>query len=164
MLRDLGHEVLLAAEQGLHGQGDGTIVNCGYALDCIVITHDLLHGEHGVEVARQIRTRGGKVICVHGGPDQEPEQSVGRILFHWHEWYPRLSKWDGLVEIGDLRHPTKWYPRSKIHTRIRETDQPAFEQYLRKKAEERHKPLVQRKKKVARQQRQWDIGSGSEAS
>ena len=164
MLRDLGHEVLLAADQGLHGQGDGTVVECGHALGCVVITHDELHGQDGVDVARQIHTHGGKVICVHGGPDQEPEQSVGRILFHWHEWYPRLSKWDGLVEIGDLRQRTKWYSHSMIHMRMRESDKPAFEKYLKKKVDDRHKPLARRTKKIPHQQREWDIDSGSEAS
>lgn len=152
MLRRLGHEVTTAKEQGLHREKDYRLVAWAHSLGHMFITFDALRGQSGMEVAREIKTNGGRVIYIGGGPEQEPERALGRFLFHWPEWFPHLREHSGLVEISDTKHNIRWYPASRIQQRVRKAHRPAFDEYLKKRAEARMKPLKRSRRRRAHPQ------------
>lgn len=162
MLRKLGHEVTTAAEQELHKtKDDGQLVAWARTFDHILITFDELRAEGGLRVAQEIKADGGKVIRIGGGPEQEPEHALGKLLFHWHTWNTYFAEDDGLVQIGDLQR-IKWYPRSEIEIRVRKVDRPAFDEYVRHRQEAKQRPLKRSKRRKRHpQQQEWDISGGA---
>ncbi len=162
MLRQIGHEVRTALEEGLQQEVDAKLVARANLLGAIFLTFDDLRGQSGMEVAQEIAVNGGKVIRIGGGPDQPDEKALGRLLFHWPEWYRRLDKRDGLVEISDIKQNIKWYPRGHIRMRIRPVHRPAFDEYLKERKEARKKPLKrQRRPRTGTQQATFHITNGA---
>ena len=53
----------------------------------VFLTFDLLRGESGALVAKQICEFGGRVLKVVGGPEQDAYRAVGRILLSFAKTY-----------------------------------------------------------------------------
>ena len=155
LLRKLGHEVTTAQEQALHAEKDDSVlVRWAQTFDHIFITFDDLRAESGMRVAREIKVDGGKVIKIGGGPAQEPERALGKLLFHWHDWIARFEEEDGVVEIGDLK-PLRWYPRSRIEVRVRRIHRAEFDEYVKRREEAKKRPLKRsRRRRQHPQQRE----------
>ena len=162
-LKQLGHEVTTAVEQNLHQEKvDAKLVARAHLLGAVFLTFDDLRAQSGMEVAREIAGNGGKVIRIGGGPDQPDEKALGRLLFHWPEWHPKLEKRDGLVEISDIKQKIRWYPRGRIRMRVRPVDRPAFDEYLREREAARKKPLKRRRRRrTDPQQAEFNVNSGA---
>ncbi len=161
MLRLLGHHVTTARDQGLHKEKeDARLVAWARTFNHVLITFDYLRGESALQVAQEIKLNGGRVIRIGGGPEQEPERALGKLLFHWHDWQAYFAQEDGLVEIGDIRHQLRWHPRSRIEMRIRPVDRAAFDEYVARREESKKRPLKRsRRRRTHPQQQQFDIGS-----
>ncbi len=53
--------------------------------------------------------RGGKVIRIHGSPEQDPLQALGKILLHrskWLEFFKTYGRGVATVQMGDCRLKT----------------------------------------------------------
>jgi hypothetical protein len=163
MLRQIGHDVTTAFEQNLHQEkSDAKLVAHAHLLSAVFLTCDYLRGQSGLEVAQEIAANGGKVIRIGGGPDQADEKALGRLLFHWPEWYPKLEKGDGLVDIMDIKQTIVWYTRRTIRSRVRPIHRPAFDEYLRGREEARKKPLKRsRRRRRDSRQGEFNVNSGA---
>jgi hypothetical protein len=162
-LRQLGHEVTTAHEQNLDQEKDDSkLVARAHVLGAVFLTFDDLRAQSGMRVAREIAVNGGRAIRIGGGPDQPDERALGRLLFHWPEWYPKLKRNDGLVEISDIKQSIRWYPRGRIRMRVRPIDQPAFDEYLREREAARKKPLKRsRRRRRDPRQAEFNVNSGA---
>ena len=91
---------------------------------------DLLRGQSGARVAAELILRGGKVIQIRNGPEQPLMKALGRLLFHYPEWQPFLTKGDGVAVISDIRNPCKLYTPQEYSQTIHDTSRPHFDEYL----------------------------------
>jgi hypothetical protein len=147
LLRKLGWDVRTACDEGLAGKvGDDKLVHRATELDRIFITLDELRAQHGKDVARELRTNGGKVIQIKGGTGQHPYKALGRLLFHFIEWEQFLHVKDGVVVISDIGHNCMTYTPRRYHHRFHQTDVKQFEQYLAKRRRKLVRPRGRRKK------------------
>jgi len=162
MLKKLGHEVTTAAEQGLHKEkDDARLVAWARIHNHTFITFDHLRGYSARDVAQEIKLNGGRVILIGGGPEQEPERALGKILYHWQTWSGYFEQEDGLVQISDLKKP-KFFPRSEIEYRVRGMDRPLLQEYVRERQEARKRPLKRSKRRKADpQQQEFDVSGGA---
>src|ERR1700674_640409 len=90
------------------------------------LSFDQHRGQAGVDVATELKERGGRLIRIGGGPQQKPERALGRFLFHYPEWYPLLEKYEGKIEISDTKNNCMFYPRGESRIELRRVDDPDF--------------------------------------
>lgn len=96
MLRKLGWDVETAYQARLAVKTlDVNLLIYARGHDRIYVTFDDLAGEEGERVGRELRKNGGNIIQIHGGADQDKYRIVGKLLFHYPEWYPFQVKCDG---------------------------------------------------------------------
>ena len=114
--------------------------------DRIAITFDEFKAEQGVQIAQELRLRGGKIIRISGGPEQNPYRAVGKLLFHYPEWHPFLLTNDGICIISDVRvQSCHIYTPEQFHQRIDPLGAEQFTQYLEKR---KRRPYHRRKRRV----------------
>lgn len=114
MLRALGWTVNTVYEFGIEHMDDAALVAWAREHGFTFISFDKFRGETRARVHEELRLRGGKVIVIAGGPAQPVERAVGRLLFHYPEWYPKLSNEDGRIQIGDLSASLRWESRARL--------------------------------------------------
>lgn len=133
MLRSLGWQVDTVYQHGLgEEKNDANLISWARSFGFVFVTFDLLTKEQGFQVNREIKRRGGKVIVIHGGPEQDPQRALGRMLFHWPDWFLLLEKQHGRLEIKDLRQGIKFIPRGRLSGRVLPVGEDAFDPYLEK--------------------------------
>lgn len=72
MLRSAGWDVETAHEAGLSGKIDDVqLLIDARSKGRIFVTFDGLKAQHGQQIARELRTNGGKILQIHGGAEQE---------------------------------------------------------------------------------------------
>jgi len=163
-LRKLGWEIETVYQHGLEREkDDARLVAWARTFDFVFLTFDNLRGEQGARVAREIRERRGKVISIWGGPNQSIERALGRLLFHYPDWFPFLERYDGRVDITDLRNLCKMLPRSKLRGSFRQTGERQFEDYIEKRTRPRATEARPRRRRrpTPREQSHMDIGAAS---
>ena len=113
----------------------------------IGITFDELRAKQGLDIASELKLRGGKVIRIQGGPEQHPFRAIGKLLFHFENWYEFLTASDGVCVISDTRPCRNCTPEQYIH-RFHHMNTTQFTEYLKhykqrpyKKRERRPKPI-----------------------
>ncbi len=147
LLRKLEFDVRTAYDEDLAGKvEDYRLVRRANEQDRIFITFDGLKAEAGAKVARELRTRGGKVIKMRGGPDQDHYRALGRFLFHYPDWQPFLHTCDGVVVISDVKQSCITYTPTDYHQTYHQTDARQFELYLAKRKAKPYRPRGRRKK------------------
>lgn len=136
-----------AYEAGLSGKIDDVQLLI-YARDNgrIFLTFDDLKAEHGQQIARELRTGGGKIIQIRGGAEQEKHRIVGKILFHYPDWVQFLSTNDGISIISDIRHNCRTLIPEEYHQRYHATDAEQFTDYLEEKKKRLIQPLKRKRK------------------
>ena len=149
----MGWDIETAKQAGLTGKIDD-VVWVKYAREHkrISLTFDELRAEQGIRVTRELRLYGGQIIRLQGGSDQNKYRAVGRLLFYYPDWYPFLSKSDGISVISDVRNQVcKNFTPEAYHQKYHRTDAEQFKVYLGKRIKKpyKHRP---RKKKIAPEQ------------
>jgi len=120
----------------------------------IAITFDKLKADQGARVAHELRKNGGHVIRIQGGPEQDKYRAVGKLLFHYPEWYPFLTSSNGMSIIGDVRTAScRNYTPEEYQQKFYPTDAKQFTEYLKKRKDRPYKPRPH-KKKIAPEQQQ----------
>lgn len=144
LLRQLGFDVETACEAGLAGKvRDAKLLIHARENNRIYVTFDKLRAEEGAEVARELRQNGGQIIQIKGGAEQDKFRIIGKLLFHYPDWYPFLSTKNGISIISDIRKQSYQNLTPKdYHQKYHPTDAKQFTQYLaeRKKKQLRRKP------------------------
>lgn len=144
MLSRLGWDVKTAQQAGLTGKiPDVKWVIYARKHHRIAITFDELRGQHGEEVSRELRRRGGKIVRVSGSSD--PFRSIGKLLYHYPNWYRFLKDNNGVSVIHDINpQRCKNFTPEEYHHTCHPTDAKLFEEYLKKR---RKRPYHPRKRK-----------------
>ena len=146
-MRLFGWDVKTAYEAGLSGKvEDVQLLIYASGNDRILLTFDSLKAEAGQQIARELRTGGGKIIQIHGGAEQEKYRIVGKILFHYKDWVQFLSINDGISIISDIRHNCRNLTPEEYHQRYHAIDAEQFTAYLEKKKERLIQPLKRKRK------------------
>ena len=142
----LGWDVETAWQAKLDGKiNDVKWVKYARKKDRIAITFDEFKASQGVKIAHEWRLHGGKIIRVSGGPQQDRFRAVGKLLFHYPDWYPFLLDSEGISIIADVRKQSCHnYTPEEYHQKIDSTDSEQFTKYLEKR---RHRPYHRRKRK-----------------
>lgn len=113
----------------------------------ISITFDELTAKQGEEVSQELRLRGGKIIRLQGGPEQDKYRALGKLLFHYPDWYPFLFTNNGVSVIADIRiQSCKNYTPEKYHQKYHPIDAVQFTEYLEKRSRRPYKPRPRKKK------------------
>jgi len=148
LLLQLGWDVETAQQAGLTGKIDDVVwIRYAKKHGRIAITFDELKGQQGEKVSRELRQRGGNVLRVQGGPEQNKYRAVGKLLFHYPEWYPFLSASDGVSVISDVRRQScRSYTPEQYHQHCHPVDAEQFTEYL--KSRRQRKPYRPRKRKT----------------
>ncbi len=150
MLQALDHHVETAFDHGLASEKDDSrLVAYARMYGFVFLTFDDLRGEQGAKVNWEIRQRGGKVLHVGGGPEQPPERAVGRIMYHWPEWFEFLASQDGRVDLHDVKNPCKLSPRTRLGGTVEITDARHFDEYLDRLEEAKMRPLKRTRRSEA---------------
>ena len=153
ILQKLEWDVRTAYEESLAGKAkDYLLVIRANQLKRTLITFDELAGESGALVARELRTYGGKVLRIMGGPEQPPYRALGKLLFHHENWYPFLDTHDGVVVISDTKQSCRLYTPEMYHQTYHQTDAKQFEDYLAKRKEKVRHSRHRRQKTISKDQ------------
>lgn len=145
-LRKLDWDVRTAYDEQLGGKiKDYLILRRANELDRVFLTLDELRGESGTEIARELRTNGGKTLQIMGGPGQDFYRAIGKLLFHYLDWTQFLEANDGIVIVSDLKQNCKCFTPEQYHQEYHSTDAKQFEQYLAGRAVAKLKPLKRRR-------------------
>ena len=84
----------------------------------------------GIKMQEEIRDNGGKLLTISGGPEQELERAVGRILFQAPEWRKLLGQHDGWFHVSDAREGGfTWKSRQQLMWGARQIIDPHFYEY-----------------------------------
>lgn len=110
----------------------------------IYVTFDKLRGESGRSIGRELRKNGGNVIQIHGGDDQNEYRIMGKLLFHYPEWFPFQAKYDGVTVISDVKKNCINYTPDAWHHKYHKLDAEQFTAYLKK---QQTKPYKRRPRK-----------------
>jgi hypothetical protein len=149
LLLRLGWDVETVYQHGIDKEPeDYRVLGWARAQQRTLITFDQLRGQPGIDVLRELRDRGGKLIQVGGGPQQAPERALGRLLFHYPDWHPWLEQRDGRVQISDTKHNCRMFGRREPSPRLRKTDDAQFDPYLDARAEARKRPIKRIRRRV----------------
>jgi hypothetical protein len=141
-LRKLSWDIKTAYEANLSGKiADVNLLIHARGENRIYITFDELRGESGVSVGRELRRHGGNVVQIHGGADQDEYRIVGKLLFHYPDWYPFQIKHDGVTIISDIKHNCINYAPGEWHHKYHKLDAEQFTAYLEK---QKRKPYKRR--------------------
>jgi len=154
-LRALDFDVATVYELKLENEKqDSRLVAAARAFERVFITFDQLKNDSGLQVARELRQRGGHVLRILGGPDQDPMRAVGRFLFWLPDWMPDLERESGYGTINDLKNNWVWWsPDDLIQRRVPQQaiefrDPHYFEQYLSERAIRKTLPLPPKKQRA----------------
>lgn len=133
MLRRLGWDIETAQDAGLTGKIDDTKwVIYARKRNRIGITFDELRAKQGEKVSRELRRRGGKIIRINGAHNEY--RAIGKLLYHFHDWYPFLKNSEGISVLSDIRpQGFKNLTPEEYHQNYHRVDAQLFKPYLERK-------------------------------
>ncbi|MBA7505275.1 hypothetical protein ES706_03941 [subsurface metagenome] len=148
LLRQLGWDIETAQQANLTGKIDDVAwVIYAREHNRIAITFDELRAEQGERVARELRQNGGHIIRIQGGPEQDKYRAVGKLLFHYPDWYPFLTNNNGVSIIADVRTAScRNCTPEEYHQKYHPTDAEQFNRYLKKRKLRPYKPRPRKRK------------------
>lgn len=109
------------------------------------ITFDELRAQQGLDIASELKLHGGKVIRIQGGPEQHPYRSVGKLLFHYEDWYQFFKDSDGVCVISDTNKPCRLCNPEQYVQRYHHLNIEQFNEYL---TAYKKRPIKKRKRKA----------------
>ena len=118
----------------------------------IGITFDELRAEQGLDIASEMKLRGGKLIRIQGGPEQHPYRSVGKLLFHYEDWRNFFVVHDGVCVISDTNRPCRNCIPEEYIQRYHRLNIKQFNEYLTEYKKRPYKKRKQKPKPVADEQ------------
>jgi hypothetical protein len=144
MLRQLGWDIETAQDVGLTGKiPDVKWVIHARKKHRISLTFDELKAKEGETVSRELRKRGGKIIRINGAGNEF--RAIGKLLYHYQEWYPFLKDNNGVAVLSDIRpQGCKTYTPEEYHQHYHRRDAKLFEKYLKKR---KNRPYRRRKRR-----------------
>lgn len=148
MLAALGWDIQTAQDVGLTGKIDDVEwVIHSRKVNRIAITFDELKAEQGVIISRELRRRGGKIVRVNGRLNDY--KAIGKILYHFLEWYPFLIENDGVAVLGETKpQGCTCYTPEEYHQHYHLKDSQKFaSEYLKNKKIKNISPKKKRQRK-----------------
>lgn len=112
--------MLFAPHAGIDVTNDTRLVRWARRHRRILVRHDTTPDKRTrLELYPEIYKNGGKLICVHGGPQQDPLISLGKILAHLDKWLAFFgANAGGVVVVGAerIRYMDKEYLLSQVQS------------------------------------------------
>jgi len=157
MLRQLGWDIETAEEAKLTGKiPDYKWVAHARKNHRIAITFDELKGEHGEKVSRELRRYGGQVVRINGARNEY--RAIGKLLYHFRDWYLFLQQGDGISVISDVgAHGFNNYTPQAYHQHFHKLNAKLFEEYIERRKNRPYKPRNRRTKSTPNGQEQMII-------
>lgn len=149
MLRALGWDVRTVYEEGTEEeQDDVNHLIKARSLGRVLITFDQLRAESGARVAAELLLGGGKLIQITRDPAQDLHRALGRLLFHYPDWYPFLDVSHGVAVVSDInRNPRLYTPRQYSQT-VSSSSKRHFEEYVAAWEVKRREPSRVRRRRL----------------
>lgn len=149
-LRWIGWDVETARQHGLENEPhDERIVAHGRSIGRAVISFDLYEGLTRAKVFDELKQNGGKVIVIHGGPGQECDEAVGKLLYHRPKWGSFFATDDGWVEIKDLstgQTACEMRRAANLRATIQYSEVKQMQGYLKRLQAAKGKPIARAKR------------------
>lgn len=148
MLQKLGWDIETANEAGLAGKiNDTKWVVHSRQQKRIAITFDELKAKQGEQVSRELRRHGGKIVRINHASNEY--HAIGKILYHFKDWYPFLTEYDGVCVISDTGpQGFKKYNPEEYHQHYHPNDAQLFTAYLEKHKNRPYKPRSKKPKPI----------------
>ena len=67
----------------------------------ILLTMDLLRGETGKLIGHELRSQGGQILIVSGGPEQDVYRALAKRLYLREEWSELFEAGIAVIQLGD---------------------------------------------------------------
>lgn len=116
LLRAIGFRPKFALQVGVNIRSDVDILRWARRHGSILVCHDKFRdNQTRVELYPELYHRGGKIIQIGGGPDQDPYTSLGKILLSREEWAEWFKNHDGIVTISGQRGMNKKRDALKLY-------------------------------------------------
>ena len=118
-LEAVGFDVLFAPripEVNIHD--DTAIVKWARRHHRFFVCHDKFNDKQTrLKLYFEVFENGGQIIQIHGGPQQHPIASLGKILVNREKWLGFFREYeDGIVRLST--HDARYYPPDKLHREI----------------------------------------------
>jgi hypothetical protein len=128
---------------------DTAILRWAREHDYILVCHDKHRDRKTrLELYPEICQNGGRIICVGGGPDQDPLVALGRILVHLDEWRDFFAQNHGIVVVH--KQGINRTPSHELYSKVQsllDTDRVTGRKLIRpsreRRAKRRQEPSVQ---------------------
>jgi hypothetical protein len=97
----VGFNVLFAPHTNAPIEDDTKLLRWARQRRLILVRHDVTGDKRTrLELFPEIHKNGGKMLCVRGGPSQDPLISLGKILAHLDAWNAWFKDNDGVVTVS----------------------------------------------------------------
>ena len=67
----------------------------------ILLTMDRLRGETGKLIGAELRSQGGQILIVSGGPEQDVYRALAKLLYLREEWFELFETGIAVIQLGD---------------------------------------------------------------
>ena len=67
----------------------------------ILLTMDRLRGQTGKLIGNELRSNGGQVLIVSGGPEQDVYRALAKLLYLREEWSTLFEAGIAVIQLGD---------------------------------------------------------------
>ena len=67
----------------------------------ILLTMDLLRGETGKSIGNELRSGGGQILIVSGGPEQDVYRALAKLLYTRQVWSDLFDEGIAVIQLGD---------------------------------------------------------------
>lgn len=148
-MRAVGFRVQFALRVRVDVTNDTAILRWARQHDYILVCHDKHRDRKTrLELYPEICQNGGRIICVGGGPDQDPLVALGRILVHLDEWRDFFAQNHGIVVVH--KQGINRTPSHELYSKVQsllDTDRVTGRKLIRpsreRRAKRRQEPSVQ---------------------
>ena len=117
----LNWSAISVTQIGLTGLSDVDQLIFGRANDMILLTCDQFRGQGGLALRAELRTNGGKIIRITGGPQQPPHEAIAKLLIRFNQWHARLVEEDGVVIITGMSSKLEFRTPQEFAARLKRT-------------------------------------------
>ena len=102
LLRAIGFRPEFALRVGVNIRSDVDVLRWARRRRYILVCHDKFKDRQTrIELYPELYRRGGKIIQIGGGPDQDPYTSLGKILLNREKWVEWFKNHDGIVIVHE---------------------------------------------------------------
>lgn len=101
LLKAIGFYTQFALRVGVNIRSDLSILRWARRHRYILVCHDKFRdNQTRIELYPELYHRGGRIIQIAGGPEQDPYRSLGKLLLYRDTWVEWFKDHDGIVILS----------------------------------------------------------------